>query len=772
MTYGRWLLLFCYWGMLLALLLSGIHLQPDDPLYSHRWEQLAFRAAWLSIAQVPFVTCLSAKLNIISFLTGISYERLQWCHRWTARSLIITLAVHVGSFCRDWDMAGILRAQIDTTRARQGLRAGAFYFWTNVQSARYFRNRIYEFFVVMHVGMTCGFAIVLFAHVPTYTQHYVWLACGFVAFDLIGRAIWFIWANIRKVQPEPGACISLQVGHWAILQDLDQCTRVIIETSSFRSRPGQHLYVTAPELGLLQYHPFTIANLRQRDDDQIVFVIKSHHGFTKRLLERASEVPRRTPLLVFLQGPFGNPPDLRNEETVVFISNGTGASFNVPLFGQIARQPGCVRNVHFWWIVRSMWDVHWFRGQIEEFAQWLMRRGVRVHVYIVVTAPRGAMCLLHPDRSMPMLEERSARVAQAVANRFPSSGGTNIAVGDGANEEPPWSLQNATSQADLERADADNVSRPASQAAATENYQHSGKPSNMPSAHPQVRMTHDRPATPTPSLEAAATDHCRCSNRTNDDATPSYASQPATSANQRERNSTTGTRAVSPTWSFSQMPAFDTLTTDMPLRELHCRIADPMNGEEVDIERQSPSLHRAEVTDTAASSEIPVSEASPQTTLPPPTPHDTTTQPTSAVPAGPPAILQVRIRRSSARRTPPPNPGPTVSSPAECLCHLLTPLTSHSSDVLTGTAPDESLLSRHANIHPVSIYAPRARPAMHAMIRPAVDLARGRTAVVVCGAASLVADARACVARLGGERAVHNGLGALAIWLWAERGDW
>ena len=42
---------------------------------------LATRSGWLALAMLPFVLALSTKRNYISFLTGVSHDRLQVFHR-------------------------------------------------------------------------------------------------------------------------------------------------------------------------------------------------------------------------------------------------------------------------------------------------------------------------------------------------------------------------------------------------------------------------------------------------------------------------------------------------------------------------------------------------------------------------------------------------------------------------------------------------------------------------------------------------------------------
>lgn len=89
---GKSLLLLSYWAFIAALLTPGAII--GDAYY---WERIGFRAAWISVTQVPLVYLLASKISIIGRHSGSSYERLNWLHRWISRTLLVSVTVH-GSF--------------------------------------------------------------------------------------------------------------------------------------------------------------------------------------------------------------------------------------------------------------------------------------------------------------------------------------------------------------------------------------------------------------------------------------------------------------------------------------------------------------------------------------------------------------------------------------------------------------------------------------------------------------------------------------------------
>lgn len=116
--------------------------------------------------------------------------------------------------------------------------------------------------------------------------------------------------------------------------------------------PGQTAYLIMPGVSTIPFeaHPFTIASLDTAHDEtqediyaiskegslgesepywkELVFFINVRNGFTKKLSDAAE---RGDKVKVFVDGPYGNPPDLMDYDTSVLIAGGSGASLTLPL---------------------------------------------------------------------------------------------------------------------------------------------------------------------------------------------------------------------------------------------------------------------------------------------------------------------------------------------------------------------------------------------------------------------------------------------------------
>ena len=121
----------------------------------------------------------------------------------------------------------------------------------------------------------------------------------------------------------------------------------------FSWSPGQTAYLIMPGVSTLPFeaHPFTIASVDTAPgethwDDvnpiterktpgecepswkELVFFINIRSGFTKNLSDVAAKGGK---VKVFVDGPYGKPPNLTDYDTSVLIAGGSGVSFALPL---------------------------------------------------------------------------------------------------------------------------------------------------------------------------------------------------------------------------------------------------------------------------------------------------------------------------------------------------------------------------------------------------------------------------------------------------------
>ncbi|KAK5121666.1 hypothetical protein LTR85_004838 [Meristemomyces frigidus] len=385
---GRWLILALYWIIVLASLWSGTILGPRDPMYAYKWEKVGFRAAWVSVAQIPFVYLLSCKFNIFSLATGISYERLNWLHRWAARTVFLTVIVHWSFFVREWWLADFVQVEIQMMpMVKYGFGAFAVISWMVFSGFGFFRAMNYEFFVAQHICAAAVLIWLLFSHVPAYARYNIWMSVGFVALDWGVRVVWGLLRNIHLLAGH----VPHSLGYEIELECLPgSMTRLTIRNADFSWKPGQHAYLWLPRLRPFEMHPFTIANATQPvvngGQRPFTMLIKAHSGFSGSLHKAAlNSAPERRSYRAFLSGPWGVPPDLLHYESVVLVACASGASFATPLVEDMASRQCCVRKVTLHWIIRSEEHFAWYGGSLTDLVERVQGSKMCLHVIVHVT---------------------------------------------------------------------------------------------------------------------------------------------------------------------------------------------------------------------------------------------------------------------------------------------------------------------------------------------------------------------------------------------------
>jgi NAD(P)H-flavin reductase len=385
---GRCLVLAVYWIVILTMLWSNTILTKGSSEYIYKWEKVGFRAAWVSVTQIPFIYLLSCKFNPISILTGISYERLNWLHRWTARTVFLTIIVHWTFFFQEWVEADFVKLQLEMMpMVKYGFGAWGVITWMVLSSFGYFRAVSYEIFVAQHIVAAAVLLWLVFIHIPAYAQYNVWMCVGFLAFDWGCRIIHAFLRNTHLLSK-----LSTKTPGYSALTEVlpGNMVRLTLHNVDFSWRAGQHVYISVPSLRPFEVHPFTIANTSNTEDStrerKLQVLIKVHGGFSRSLQKAATKDAQNSRTRrVFLLGPWGIPPDVLHYETVVLIACASGASFIVPLLEDLLTKRGCVQRVQLHWIVRSRTYIAWFDKDLRDIAAAAHSASMQLHISIHIT---------------------------------------------------------------------------------------------------------------------------------------------------------------------------------------------------------------------------------------------------------------------------------------------------------------------------------------------------------------------------------------------------
>lgn len=358
--------LFATCGYILVLFVFALVRTTDLEGVKFDWSFYSNRAGTLAASQFPLITVLGTKNNVLTLLTGISYEKMNNLHRMSARVLLVLLWLHAGSKLAV--PGGITPDEIGTTWLNLGYVSVFAFSALVLVSLRPVRAVAYEFFFYMHFIL--AFLILLGAYYHTVNfnfQQYVWPS--FLVWGL-DRFIRLIRVVVFKLSPHLSSASDPSVTARADLLAPDLVRLRVPRPPGFSWSPGQLSYIIMPGVSRLPFeaHPFSIASVHDGAMDggngekggehwkEVVFLINAQSGFTKRLAHAAQSGEAKVNVL--LDGPYGCSPDLDGSDTVVLVAGGTGISYTLPLLLSVAKK-GRARRVLFIWSIRDSSHLRW-----------------------------------------------------------------------------------------------------------------------------------------------------------------------------------------------------------------------------------------------------------------------------------------------------------------------------------------------------------------------------------------------------------------------------
>ncbi|KAF8589882.1 hypothetical protein K439DRAFT_1404572 [Ramaria rubella] len=358
--------------------------------YVNYWSN---RAANIVATQFPLIIALSGKNNLISckyfhllyFCRISSKNALNVLHRSAARICLILVWVHFMGRLKI-GLTGPLSPSHPWVRA--GMSVASAYTLLVLISVKPLRVRFYEFFFFSHCVLVLMILLGAYFHIHKGIGLGPYLIPSFIlwALDRALRLLRIVRNNpfLRGASREPSTSFN-------ITAELLSPTMVrLVLKRSMSWRPGQSAFLSIPRISHIPFesHPFTIASIPRQDDvvssssvlgsstegtlresdcgdnNELVFLIKAREGFTKRLRDTVQRQDGGgLPSSVYVDGPYGSPPDLSAFESVILISGGSGVSYT------LSQLQGIVRNVRkgrsdcryilFLWIIPYTSNLSW-----------------------------------------------------------------------------------------------------------------------------------------------------------------------------------------------------------------------------------------------------------------------------------------------------------------------------------------------------------------------------------------------------------------------------
>ncbi|QHS75979.1 putative ferric-chelate reductase [Saccharomyces paradoxus] len=320
---------------------------------------LSVRAGIMAVSLVPFVFSLSGKVNVIGWLVGLSYEKINIYHQWASILCLFFSWVHVIPFLRQARHEGGYERMHQQWKASDMWRSGVppilFLNLLWLFSLPVARRYIYEIFLQVHWILAVGFYISLFYHVYPELNSHMYLVATIV--------VWFAQLFYRlaaKGYLRPGrSFMASTIANVSVVGE--GCVELIVKDVEMAYSPGQHIFVRTIDKDVISSHPFSIFPSAKYPGG-VKILIRAQKGFTKRLYESRDEMKK-----ILIDGPYGGiERNVRSFTNVYLICSGSGISTCLPFlqkYGPIFHKTN-LESITLDWLVRHREDISWIEDEI------------------------------------------------------------------------------------------------------------------------------------------------------------------------------------------------------------------------------------------------------------------------------------------------------------------------------------------------------------------------------------------------------------------------
>ncbi|KAF8628831.1 hypothetical protein AX17_005892 [Amanita inopinata Kibby_2008] len=326
-------------------------------------------AAWIAISQLPFVFVFASKNNVLGWLLGVGYQRLNYLHRYIGRLVILAANIHSIGYFYQWSLTNTVSLNFAQPSNVWGLVALICFDLLFIFSTSLWRTKAYNVFLTSHTISYILIVPAIYLHQPSTLPYIIALSAPF-CFDHLLRILKtrYVTATIR---PLPSL----------------SATRIEIPTLNSGWRAGQHVRVrilsaSSHGLGLfgwMESHPFTIASAPVRSKNQrlavgeegLVLICKKAGGWTGRLFDMAKKggyiesgmaaggVDIGRSVKVLIEGPYAGPGHAiyASFSAVAMIVGGSGITFALSVIQDLVQKDlhgeSRVKFIELVWMVQN-----------------------------------------------------------------------------------------------------------------------------------------------------------------------------------------------------------------------------------------------------------------------------------------------------------------------------------------------------------------------------------------------------------------------------------
>ncbi|KAJ4862477.1 ferric reductase like transmembrane component domain-containing protein [Trichoderma breve] len=339
------------------------------------WRYISDRAGIIAYANLPLMWMFSGRNNIFIWLTGWSFSTFNLFHRHIARIATLQAIIHSVGYTvfyfeieGESNLAEGYKLQWHDAWFYLGAVATIAMSILVFSSFSWFRRRIYDSFLLLHILLSVVLIVALFYHTSIFDGEYnpyLWPLVAIWCFDRFLRIVRVVYCNLHVQLHKK----TLHRSTAAISYDQDANFIQIDINTHVKPGPGKHYYLYQPfRFTGWENHPLTLAywsqsavetsQSQQRDDTTdppsktaaiegeylLSFWIRPYDGWTRHLRDQClksqplSKLPSIITETILLEGPYGIAEPLWTFDEVLLIAGGSGITAMVPyILDHIAR---------------------------------------------------------------------------------------------------------------------------------------------------------------------------------------------------------------------------------------------------------------------------------------------------------------------------------------------------------------------------------------------------------------------------------------------------
>lgn len=381
------------------------------------------RTGTLSVVNMIPLVIMGGRNNPLISLLNISFDTFNLVHRWFGRIVVVEAVAHTLAFTimmvnkMGWSKYG--QSLSESKLLYTGVIGTAAFVVILLQACKPLRSAFYEAFLHIHIALVVAALVGIWIHLDGLPQR-VYLEWVLIA-----------WAVERFVRV--ATIVYRNFGHGTTKATLEtlpgSATRVTLQLARpFHFRPGQHVYLTVPSIGLWTSHPFSVAwcesSSAPSDDMEkglppspfapasttVSLIVRSRDGFTSKLHNKALQSPSASASLnAIVEGPYSSTASLSSYGTVLLIAGGVGITHMLPfiphLIDGFSNGTVACRRLNLVWIIQSPEHLEWIRPHMTAILA-MPRRRELLRISLFITRPRSTKEIKSPSETVRMFPGR------------------------------------------------------------------------------------------------------------------------------------------------------------------------------------------------------------------------------------------------------------------------------------------------------------------------------------------------------------------------------